>query len=63
MYYPEYDKLFGAPIKYVPKPEIPFKLKTWHYVAIGSIIILAGYGSYSAYQNINYRFKVKKFSA
>lgn len=26
---------FGAPLNTVPRPNVPFKWKTWHFVAIG----------------------------
>lgn len=35
--YSKIQELFGAPLNIVPKPQTPFKLKTWHLV--GGLIV------------------------
>jgi hypothetical protein len=35
--YQQITEQFGAPLNTVPKPNVPFKLKTWH--VIGGIIV------------------------
>jgi hypothetical protein len=49
--YQEVDALFGAPLNTVPKPQVPFKLKTWHIVGGIVVIGLVSYGLYSLYQD------------
>ena len=48
----EIDKLFGAPINSIPNPKIPFKPKTWHYIAGAVGIGLALYGGYTLIQKL-----------
>jgi hypothetical protein len=43
--YNQINTLFGAPLNAVGRPNIPFKLKTWH--VIGGLVL-----SYFAYQGI-----------
>jgi hypothetical protein len=50
--YPDIVKYFGTPINNVPKPKIPFKAKTWHYVAGGVILALSIYGCYTLVNKI-----------
>ncbi len=55
--FPDIEKLFGTPINNVPKPKIPFKAKTWHYVAGAAVIGLAIYGGYTIITKIKERKK------
>lgn len=50
--YPDIDKLFGTPINDVPRPKIPFKPKTWHYVAGIALAGLAVYGGYTLVKKV-----------
>jgi len=49
--YQQIDALFGAPLNTVPKPNLPYKLKTWHVV--GGIIVLGvlAYGTYALHRD------------
>ena len=51
MTYPEILKLFGAPLSQVPKPHVPFKLKTWHVIAGAAIVGLTLYGGATLFKN------------
>ena len=42
--YNKIQELFGSPLNTVPKPQVPFKLKTWHVVGgiLVSYVIIKG---------------------
>lgn len=44
--YHSIDKLFGAPLNVVPRPNVPFKVKGWH---VAVIVVLAGFSVYGMY--------------
>jgi hypothetical protein len=33
--YQQIEALYGAPLNTVPRPKTPFRIKTWHVIAIG----------------------------
>jgi len=45
--YTQINELFGAPLNTVPKPTVPFKLKTWHVVGGVLIVAVFAYGAYA----------------
>lgn len=49
--YQQIDALFGAPLNTVPKPQVPFKLKTWHVVGGIVLISLCAYGAYAFHRD------------
>jgi hypothetical protein len=51
MFYPELQKYYGTPISQLPRPNIPFRLKTEHYVIGAAILCLAAYGAYRIYKD------------
>ena len=54
--YQQIEELFGAPLNSVPKPQVPFKLKTWHVVGGLIVIGLCAYGGYALHRDIKKRF-------
>ena len=49
--YQQITELYGSPLNTVPKPNVPFKLKTWH--VIGGIVVLSilAYGTYAFHRD------------
>jgi hypothetical protein len=61
MKYPEIQNLFGTPLSHLPKPNLPFKLKTWHIPVILLTLGIFAYGIYAAHRDIKKtRFKEKR---
>ena len=60
--YQKIDSLFGAPLNTVLKPQVPFKLKTWHVLVGGAVIGLMAYGAYALHRDHLKKFmpKIKK---
>jgi hypothetical protein len=54
--YVEIDRLFGTPLNQMPKPNIPFKVKPWHWVAGLGVVTLAIYGAYRACNDVKSAF-------
>ena len=57
--YIEIDRLFGTPLNQVPKPKVPFKIKTWHIITVGALAIAAVYGVYTFCNDVKSKFKRK----
>jgi hypothetical protein len=53
MNYQEIQKLFGTPLQQVPRPHIPYKLKTSHLLWGGVLISLSVIGLVKVVQFIN----------
>ena len=49
--YSQIDKLFGTPLNIVPKPHVPFKMKTSYWIAGTIAIALMCYGAYTIYKD------------
>ena len=58
--YSQIDELFGTPLNAVPKPHIPFRMRTWHWVGIGIIFSLAVYGGVCLYRRFGEYTSFKK---
>jgi hypothetical protein len=53
MNYQEIQKLFGEPLQHVPKPRVPYKLKTWHIIIGGAAISLMVLGGIKLHEYID----------
>lgn len=56
--YNKIEELFGAPLNTVQKPQIPFRLKTWH-VVVASVTVFV---LYKGIQKINEDYFVNSLS-
>lgn len=57
--YQQITELFGAPLNTVPKPNVPFKWKTWHFVALGIGAFLVYKGVQKVREEYGPKFKIK----
>jgi hypothetical protein len=56
MNYQEIQNLFGTPLQHVPKPKLPYKLKTSHVLFGGVALTLMVLGVIKAREYITYYF-------
>lgn len=57
--YVEIDRLFGTPLNQVPKPKVPFKIKTWHILTAAGVLVAAAYGVYTFCNDVKSKFTRK----
>jgi hypothetical protein len=60
--YPTIDKLFGAPLNVVPRPNVPFKVKGWHVAVAAMVAGFAVYGMYCTHRDVLKYFRKAHFS-
>lgn len=60
MNYSEIQNLFGTPLSQVPKPNLPFKWKTWHIIGVLVISGIVSYGIYAGHRDLKELLKKLK---
>ncbi len=56
---PEIDKLFGKPLNTIPKPNLPYQPKAWHFVVGATVLGLTIYGAYALQRDAKQLIKEK----